>query len=260
MFVHITQLSKERKKIEIKEWLEKFQQTVNLAAGNQHLKFTAEIWTDVSNPPTPEKEDRFKVVAKDEFPFLDMKMSWSPEWGLQFIVFIKKGQQLKYVGKESTHTPGTLRAIPSGVFNRLAKLTSRKPSIQAAVVDSIYPAHVNALRKACLASSVFPTMGDLWEKQDEKLEKNKERDVSVKKNRNVYFCVAYSRYFSTEIHRLINRLKKLFNLTWLRVRMSYHRYNNLAELLNGYLAAKIGRGIFSKDLMDRHSVFPTMGE
>ena len=33
--------------------------------------------------------------------------------------------------------------------------------------------------------------------------------------------------------------------------MSYHRYNNLAELLNGDLAAKIGRDIFSKDLMDR---------
>ena len=33
--------------------------------------------------------------------------------------------------------------------------------------------------------------------------------------------------------------------------MSYHRYNNLAELLNGDLAAKIGRGIFSKDLMNR---------
>ena len=33
--------------------------------------------------------------------------------------------------------------------------------------------------------------------------------------------------------------------------MSYHRFNNLAELLNGDLAAKIGWGIFSKDLMDR---------
>ena len=32
--------------------------------------------------------------------------------------------------------------------------------------------------------------------------------------------------------------------------MSYHRFNNLAELINGDLAAKIGRGIFSKDLMD----------
>ena len=81
--------------------------------------------------------------------------------------------------------------------------------------------------------------------------KNKGWEFSVKKNRNVYFCVAYSRYFSTAIHRVIDRIKRSFNLTWLRVRMSYHSYNNLAELLNGDLAAKIGRGIFSKDLMDR---------
>ena len=87
------------------------------------------------------------------------------------------------------------------------------------------------------------------------MEKNKERDVSVKKNINVYFCVAYSRYFSTEIHRVISRLKKSFNLTWLRVIISYHIYNNLAELLNGDLAAKIGWGIFSKDLMDRECNF-----
>ena len=33
--------------------------------------------------------------------------------------------------------------------------------------------------------------------------------------------------------------------------MTYHIFNNLAELLNGDLAAKIGREIFSKDLMDR---------
>ena len=33
--------------------------------------------------------------------------------------------------------------------------------------------------------------------------------------------------------------------------MSYNIFNNVAELLNRYLTAKIGRGIFSKDLMDR---------
>ena len=118
-------------------------------------------------------------------------------------------------------------------------------------MDSIYPSHANALRKAGLATPVFPTMRELWEKQDEKLEKNKEQDVSIKENINVYFCVAYTRYFSTAIHRVIDRLKKSFNLTWLRVRISHHRYNNLAELLNGDLAVNIGLGIFSKDLMDR---------
>ena len=33
--------------------------------------------------------------------------------------------------------------------------------------------------------------------------------------------------------------------------MSYHIFNNIAELLNRDLAEKIGRGIFSKYLMDR---------
>ena len=80
---------------EIKYWLEKFQQTVSLAAGNQHLKFTTEIWADGANPPTPEKEDQVQIVTNDEFPFLDMKMSWSPEGGLKFGVLRKKGQQLK---------------------------------------------------------------------------------------------------------------------------------------------------------------------
>ena len=91
----------------------------------------------------------------------------------------------------------TLRAIPSGVLNCLAKLTSRNPSIHAEAVDNIYPAHANSLRKAGLAPPVFPTMGDLWRKQDEKVEIEKELDVRKKKNINVYFCVAYSRYFST---------------------------------------------------------------
>ena len=37
--------------------------------------------------------------------------------------------------------------------------------------------------------------------------------------------------------------------------MSYHRFNNLANLLNGDIAAKIGRGILYKYLMDRESKF-----
>ena len=61
----------------------------------------------------------------------------------------------------STHTPRTLRAIPSGFLNHLAKFTSRNPSIQAEAVDKIYPALANALHKAVLAPPVFPTMGDL---------------------------------------------------------------------------------------------------
>ena len=42
--------------------------------------------------------------------------------------------------------------------------------------------------------------------------------------------------------------KKYFNLSWLRVKMSYDRFNTLSEFINGDHAAKIGRGILSKDL------------
>ena len=64
---------------------------VNKAEVNQHLQFTAEIWTNKANSPTPEKEDQVQIMMNDEFPFFDMKMSWSPEGDLQFRVFRKKG-------------------------------------------------------------------------------------------------------------------------------------------------------------------------
>ena len=71
----------------IKDWLEEFWQTVNTAAGNQHLQFTAEIWRKEENSPPPAKEDRVQIVMNNKFPFLYMKMSWSPEGDLQFGVF-----------------------------------------------------------------------------------------------------------------------------------------------------------------------------
>ena len=70
----------------------------------------------------------------------------------------------------STHTPRTLCVIPSGFLERLAKLTSRKPSIHSEAVDRFYPNHLNALCKAGLAPPNFLTMGDLWSNQDERVD------------------------------------------------------------------------------------------
>ena len=102
-------------------------------------------------------------------------MKWTPEGELNFSVFRKSVHQLKYVGKESTHTPGTIRAIPSGVLNRPAKLTSQKPYFHSEGVEKVYPDHANALRKAGLAPPDFPKMGDLWKMQDETLEIENEK-------------------------------------------------------------------------------------
>ena len=60
------------------------------AAGNQHLKFAAEIWTNDTDRTPSAKKDKVQIVANDEFPLLDIKMSCSPDGGLQFGVFRKK--------------------------------------------------------------------------------------------------------------------------------------------------------------------------
>ena len=87
----------------------------------------------------------------------------------------------QYVGKESTHPPDTLRAIPSRVLNHLAKLTLRNPSLRSEGVDKVYPHHANALRKAGLTTPDFPTMGDLRKMQDEKTENENEKEPDVNK-------------------------------------------------------------------------------
>ena len=68
---------------------------------------------------------------------------------------------------------------------------------------------------------------------------------------NIYMCYFNYRIENNIIFHIVLPPENLFTLTCLRVRMSHHRFNNFVELLNGDLAAKIGRGIFSKDLMDR---------
>ena len=79
-----------KKASEIRDWLEEFHKIVNKAVGNQQLQLTAEIWMTEENYPTPAKEERFKIVTNNKVPFIDMKMSCSPEGDLQFIVFRKK--------------------------------------------------------------------------------------------------------------------------------------------------------------------------
>ena len=139
---------------DIKDWLKDFQHISEKAAGNQHLQFTAEKWTNNNNLPLSTKKDEVQTVANNELSFLDMKMSWSPKGDLQFWVFRKNVHQLKYVNKGITHTPGTLPMITLGVLNRLEEITSHKPNFNSKKIDSVYPNHANALHKAGLETSV----------------------------------------------------------------------------------------------------------
>ena len=64
------------------------------------------------------------------------------------------------------------------------------------------------------------------------------------------FALHIHAIFFTYINRVVNRLKKPYSLSWMRVRISYHIFDNLSKLINGYLSAKIGWVILSQDLMD----------
>ena len=75
---------------EIKDWFADFQQIVDKSAGNQHLQFTVEIWKNDTHLPPSAKKDKVQNVENDKYPFLDIKISWSPERLLKIGVFRKK--------------------------------------------------------------------------------------------------------------------------------------------------------------------------
>jgi hypothetical protein len=115
---------------EIAEWLEKFQKRINDAAGNDYLQFTVTIWACSLGDLNYNEELKLlkcKNISVDEnnfFPFLDMEMYWTQEKELNFRVHIKPNQTITYLNSQSNHPGFVLKAIPSGVIQRLTKLTS----------------------------------------------------------------------------------------------------------------------------------------
>ena len=48
----------------------------------------------------------------------------------------------------------------------------------------------------------------------------------------------------------IKRLIKQYRLTWLRFKMSYHRFPNFCKILGGSVDSKINAEVISKDFLD----------
>ena len=158
-----------------------------------------------------------------------MKISWKPDGLLAFGVYGKENQLLKYLNTLSCHTHSTFKAIPTGVFKRLSRLTSREEGMAKKRIDEIYPDHAKALKVAKLTKEgEFPTFEELWKNEDTDeiaLEKGR------KETRNMYLCIGFSSAWKTPIHKIINDLaKKSFKLRWIRIRMLHHRFPNLSEL------------------------------
>eukprot|EP00957_Ditylum_brightwellii_P014902 1124064-Ditylum_brightwellii.AAC.1 len=97
-----------------------------------------------------------------------MKLLWDKEGNLDFKVYWKKGQALKYVDKQSLHMQSVFKLISKGVFTRLIRLTSVTDKNKMLTIDEVYPEHTNALQIAGLTTKKFPTIEELQLKEEER--------------------------------------------------------------------------------------------
>ena len=109
------------------------------------------------------------MITNNSFPFLDMELSWVGN-ELDFKAYSKPGQKIKYLDRASTHRDATRKAVPAGVFKRIARLTNAVRTIQ-----SLYPDHYAALEKAGLTPKIVPTLRQVW-RLDEQQQKRKEEE------------------------------------------------------------------------------------
>eukprot|EP00957_Ditylum_brightwellii_P156423 11905129-Ditylum_brightwellii.AAC.1 len=89
--------------------------------GELYLQFTTGMWYSSAqhqthyeedlpthNPDLPWvalSDDKTIVIEKEVFPFFDMALLWDNDRKLQFGVYSKPKQALKYVDMDSTHRP-----------------------------------------------------------------------------------------------------------------------------------------------------------
>ena len=116
--------------------------------------------------PSIDKQDYLSEIATNTFPYLDLEFLWNADGEKEYQVHQKPNQQLKYLNKGSTHTNAMSNAIPSGIFYRLTKITSRKNKNAQMKINEIYQGHAKDLSKVGLALKVYPTLNEIWKKAD----------------------------------------------------------------------------------------------
>ena len=218
-----------------------------------------EIWNPESPPDEVPRNKKVTICKEESFPYLDLEMYWRDE-DLQFRVHLKPNQELKYLNQGSAHTKATFKAIPHGVLRRLTLLTSVNEDNKNTTLDELYPKHIEALEKAGLPlPSVYPTLNEAVEKlkidiaeKESKEDQSKKMKKAKDNNRATYFCIGVSTgFWKTPISVTIRELSKKHGLTWLRPKMSNHRFTNLGEMLNSDLSKKVMMNIYDEEGEDR---------
>jgi hypothetical protein len=91
--------------------------------------------------------------------FLDMKMIWLADGDLWFGVYLKPGQELKYLNSDSSRPPPhCFKAITKGIFRHLASCTLMTEESRYMSIEDIYPRQHQALDSAGLLPKYIPTL------------------------------------------------------------------------------------------------------
>ena len=116
-------------------------------------------------------------------------------------------------------------------------------------MHQLYPKHSQALRQAELIDdeTTIPTLAEALQDVHER-ESFHPQPKSPKVN-TVYFCMAATPRWGEPPWLKLTHLQTTHEMSWINVRMSYHRHPNLRELLGSDLETKVVDGITSRDFM-----------
>lgn len=245
--------------------MDKFQGRVNFLCGNDHLKFTVEIW----NPDAPKSEKpknkKVKINQKQAFLYLDVEMYWH-EKDLAFKVHRKENQTLNYVSKDSTHTKACFASIIAVVVCRLSLLTTVTKETQDTTINQLCPDHAAAQKRANVVPQNYnyPTLKksqkeihiQIKQKISNTTNPSKEYQASETKKKcdkkwTTLFCIGYSKMWGLPISPKIRKLCKQFDMIWLQVSMSYHQFPNLSQNFNSDLNNKVMENVYDKIYEDQ---------
>ena len=232
---------------EIHKWWRGLQNEINDIADGTYFQVTMVVWHPGGVDTTIEG---VSICTTQSFPYLDMELSWSNLGALTFRVHLKPNQRLKYLNRGSTHTKAVFASIPHGVLGRLARLTSVTDDSKHIPLNHLYPQHAQALRQARIAPDRYPTLQEMVAESNPLSSRSGKRHA-YNKRRQVYFCLGVSGWHSEPVHVILKRLRNQFNLKWLRISMSYHRFANLRQMYQRDKENKLMNGIFCGDCIDR---------
>ena len=108
--------------------------------------------------PSKDKQDNVSEISANPFPYLGLGFLLNSGGELEYQVYQKPNQKLKYLNKGSTHTNAMFNAIPGDIFYRLVKLTSITKNNAQMIIDERYQGHDKDLSKAGLDPKVFLTL------------------------------------------------------------------------------------------------------